>query len=162
MSGLVVSYYVLLRSILKAKPELRACRTRCRHCRIFFITDPRNAGRLDLRCPFGCREAHQKAESTRRSTAYYRDEAGRDKKRQLNARRTSRSAPPSSGPLIDPPRICPRQLVEYLRVVVSLIEGRPVSSGEILEMLARALRQHRMARRRQIDQFVDRLHEKPP
>lgn len=161
MSALVVSYYVLLRSILKTKPELRACRTRCRHCGIFFLTDPRNAGRLDLRCPFGCREAHQKAASTRRSTAYYRDEAGREKKRRINARRTLRPDPPLE-PILDVPPICPRPLLEYLRVVIGLIEGRPVSLEEILEMLARSLRQHRMVRRRRIDQFVDRLHEKPP
>lgn len=162
MRAWVLRYYALLRSILEARPELRVCRTRCRHCRISFLTDPRNAGRRDLGCPFGCREAHGKAESTRRSTAYYRDEAGREKKRQINARRhrcqpTVLEAPPTEAP---PP--WPRALLKYLCMVLSLIEGRPVGLAEVLEMLARALRQHRMVRRRPMDQFVDRLHGKPP
>lgn len=164
MRALVLTYYALLRSILQAGPELRVCRTRCRHCRIFFLTDPRNAGRQDLGCPFGCREAHRKAESTRRSTAYYRDAAGREKKRQLNARRRGCCQPavPEAPPTIAASPPWPRALLEYLCVVVSLIEGRPVGLAEILEMLARALRQHRMARRRPMDQCVDRLHGKPP
>lgn len=170
MRAWVFTYYALLRSILQAGPELRVCRTRCRHCRIFFLTDPRNAGRQDLGCPFGCREAHRKAESTRRSTAYYRDAAGREKKRQLNARRrpccccqpAAAEAPPTTTTTTEAPPPWPLALLEYLCVVVSLIEGRPVGLVEILEMLARALRQHRMARRRPMDQFVDRLHGKPP
>ena len=33
-------------------------------------------------------------------------------------------------------------MVEYVRMVVSLIEGRRVSRREVLEMLERVLRQH--------------------
>ena len=160
MSARVLAYYVLLRSILKAKSELRGCLTRCRHCGIFFLTDPRNAGRHDLGCPFGCCEAHRKVESTRRSTAYYREEAGQEKKRQQNAKRcrpTVRPACPRETPLP-----WPRPILEYLCVAISLIEGRPVSLAEILEMLARAMRQHPMARKRRIDQRVDQLNGKPP
>jgi hypothetical protein len=36
-------------------------------------------------------------------------------------------------------------------MLISLIEGRRVSEGEILSMLARAVRQHSMARRRRQD-----------
>ena len=36
---------------------------------IFFLTDARNAGRQDLGCPFGCRQAHRRRQSTRRSVA---------------------------------------------------------------------------------------------
>jgi hypothetical protein len=53
-------------------------------------------------------------------------------------------------------------LLEYVRRVVSLIEGRPVSSAEILEMLRRFLRQHSLGRRRKIDHTVAWLHEHPP
>ena len=149
---MVFEYYVLLRSILHFKPELRACRTRCRHCGIYFLTDPRNKGRRDLGCPFGCCQAHKSQQSTRRSTAYYREEAGREKKRRLNARRTRRPEPLSE-PRVDAHPICPHPLLRYLRVVIRLIEGRPISEGEILRMLARSLRQRRMARRRRIDQL---------
>ena len=79
----MLEYYWLLRSVLRAKPDLRACRTRCRHCGIFFLTDPWNAGRHNLRCPFGCREAHRKEQSAQRSAAYYRDPNGKRKKSDL-------------------------------------------------------------------------------
>ena len=161
MSALVLAYYVLLRSILKAKSELRRCLTRCRHCGIFFLTDRRNAGRHDLGCPFGCCEAHRKAQSKRRSTDYYQDEQGKEKKRALNARRRHTStAQPASPP--EAPLPWPRPIVEYLCVAIGLIEGRPVSLSEILEMLTRAVRQHGMARKRRSDQRVDQLNGKPP
>lgn len=161
MSALVLAYYVLLRSILKFKPELRKCRTRCRDCRIFFLTDRRNAGRHDVGCPFGCCEAHRKTESNRRSTAYYQDACGKEKKRALNARRRHRpAAQPASAP--ETPLPWPRPILEYLCVAISLIEGRPVSLAEIVEMLTRAVRQHGMVRRRRSDQRVDHLNGKPP
>ncbi|MFB3902905.1 MAG: hypothetical protein ACE15E_05580 [Acidobacteriota bacterium] len=53
-------------------------------------------------------------------------------------------------------------MVRYLETVVSLIEGRPVSREEIVEMLNRALRQHSMARRRRVDYVVGRVGEVPP
>lgn len=161
MAALVLAYYRLVRSILKARPALRPCLCRCRHCRIFFLTHPRNAGRHDLRCPFGCREAHRKACSTRRSVAYYRDgEAGRQKKRQQNARRRNPLLRPLSAP--QTPLPWPRPILEYVRVVTGLIEGRSVSWAEVLEMLARTVRQHRMVRERRGDQIVVWLHGHPP
>ena len=160
MAALVLEYYLLLRSVLRAKPFLRACLTRCRHCRIFFLTDQRNAGRRDLGCPFGCREAHRKQQSTRRSVAYYRDPQGRKKKSDLNQRRAKTTAP---GPA---PKLGSASwnevMVEHVRMVSSLIEGRWVSRQEILELLARVLRQHTMCRRRKIDQALAWLRAHPP
>src|SRR5438093_10096437 len=54
--SLVKQYYVVLRSVRRARAELRRCVTRCRHCGIFFLTHPRNAGRRDLGCPFRSEE----------------------------------------------------------------------------------------------------------
>jgi hypothetical protein len=159
----MLAYYVLLRSILRTQPELRRCRTRCRHCRIFFLTHPRNAGRDDLGCPFGCREAHRKRRSSQRSTAYYQDEHGKAKKRQQNAKR--RQGVPASLPTAPLPEAAPpwpRPIVEYVRMVSSLIEGRRVSWAEVVEMLTRVVRQHRMVRTRRIDQIVAQLNEHPP
>ena len=190
---------MVLRSVLIAKPHRRKCLSRCRHCGIFFLTHPRNAGRKDLRCPFGCRRAHRRQESIRRSTEYYRDEEGRKYKRRQNERqqekRRSRTAaekqagengsgepaPPEphwpkakddgAGPTWPLPpqgtpaarfRPPPGHLIDYVRMVVSLIEERPVSRTEILEMLQRVLRQHTMGRRRRIDHTVAWLHEHPP
>jgi hypothetical protein len=168
VTALVLEYYLLLRSVLRAKPRLRACLSRCRHCRIFFLTDPRNAGRRDLGCPFGCREAHRQQQSTRRSVAYYRDPKGKKKKCVLNQRRARLTAP---GPkTVAPGASEPTQgsapwneaMVEHVRMVSSLIEGRWVSRKEILTMLAKVLRQHTMCRRRKIDQAVVWLKEHPP
>jgi hypothetical protein len=50
----------------------------------------------------------------------------------------------------------------YLRMVISLIEGRRVSAAEILEMLARVLRQHSMVRRRKIDYVLQYLNKRAP
>jgi hypothetical protein len=125
--SVALSYYYVLRSILRDHPELRGrCLTRCCHCGIFFLTHPRNAGRQDLRCPFGCREAERRQRSTERSVAYYRTPEGKIKKQLQNSkRRQSRdvsqqgevvegSSCPGSGGSPPPPDdgacegICPR------------------------------------------------------
>ena len=159
VAALVLAYYALLRSILRAQPALRRCLTRCRHCGIFFLTHPRNAGREDLRCPFGCRQAHRRRQSDQRSRAYYQEEAGKEKKRALNAKRRkilTRPPPP------EPPSPWAPRLLHYLAMVTRLVEGRPVSLSEVVAMLRQALRQHRMVRTRRIDQTVAWLHEHPP
>ncbi len=165
---MVLQYYALLRSVLKTCPSRRRCLTRCRHCRIFFLCDPRNAGRGDLGCPFGCAQAHRQRGSNQRSTAYYRDSnEGRLKKKIQNVKRrghgTGTSPTPSpSAPQPAPAHPWPEPIVNYVWLVVCWIEGRPVSIHEIRDMLVRVLRQHRMARRRRIDQVVAWLNERPP
>jgi hypothetical protein len=169
VAALVLEYYVLLRSVLRAKPHLRACLTRCRHCRIFFLTHPRNAGRQDLRCPFGCRQAHRQRASAQRSAAYYGDAKGKSIKSRLNQRRPRKYCapePPSDRPRAPAPRRRPARwnpaMVEHVRMVASLIEGRQVSRRQVLEMLARVLRQLTIGRRRKIDQTVAWLNKEPP
>lgn len=56
----------------------------------------------------------------------------------------------------------PEPLVVHVQVVVSLIERRPVSRKEILEVVAKVLRQQGLGRRRKIDQAVAWLNENPP
>jgi hypothetical protein len=56
-------------------------------------------------------------------------------------------------------------MVDYIRVVVSLIEERNVEREEVLEMLDRTRRQHSFVRERRIDYVVRWLREhqeKPP
>lgn len=155
----MLSYYLVLRSVPRIKPWLRKCLARCRHCGIFFLTDPRNVGRRDLGCPFGCSRAYRQKQSTQRSVAYYREPEGKIKKQALNARR--RKSPPSPTPP-DPGRPGLRPFLHYLCGVLGLIEERPVRLWEVIQMLERTARQHRMVRMRRIDQSVARLHEKPP
>jgi hypothetical protein len=53
-------------------------------------------------------------------------------------------------------------MVRYVRMVTSLIEGRRVSLVEILEMLARVVRQRSMARGRRIDYVLRHLMKNAP
>jgi hypothetical protein len=167
--ALVLQYYVTLRSVLRAKPCLRPCLTRCRYCRIFFLTHPCNAGRSDLGCPFGCQETHRKRSSTQRSVEYYGTEEGKIKKKMQNGKRRKSQAIHCDHPqeeakwelVLDGYRF-DADMVGYVRMVTSLIEGRRVSLDEILEMLGRAVRQHSMARRRSIDYVLEYLMKSDP
>ena len=169
MRALVLQYYVVLRAVLRAKPCLRECLTRCSYCRIFFLTHPCNAGRSDLRCPFGCQETHRKQNSTQRSVEYYGTEEGKIKKKIQNDKRRKNQAIHTD----NPPEDAQRDLVLdgyrfdagmaiYVRMVTSLIEGRRVSLGEILKMLVRAMRQHSIARRGRIDYVLRYLMNNAP
>lgn len=89
---LVQHYQTALDAVLRSHPELLRCVAYCRHCGIRFLTHPRNAGRRDLRCPFGCREHHRRQCSCQRSTAYYRTNAGKAKKKRLNNHRQGKPA----------------------------------------------------------------------
>ena len=159
---MVLQYYALLRSLLKTRPSLRQCLTRCRHCRIFFLADRRNAGRRDLGCPFGCQEAHRRRASTQRSIAYYGDEEGKLKKKIQNDRRERKGSATQTPSFPSPAPSWPKPVVGYVRRLVCWIESRRVSLREVLEMLVRVLRQHSMARRRRIDQIIGWLDEQPP
>jgi hypothetical protein len=168
--SLVLQYYFVLRSVLRAKPFLQGCLTRCRHCRIFFLTHPCNAGRKDLRCPFGCSEEHRRRHSSKRSVEYYRTDEGKLKKKIQNGRRgkAETKAGIRDGTRCDNADLVPDEhrfdagMVHYLRMVTSLIEGRQVSRMEILAMLVRAVRQHSIARRRRIDYVLQYLNQRAP
>jgi hypothetical protein len=161
VASVVLAYYIELRSVLRNKPWLRKCQARCWHCGIYFLTDRRNAGREDLGCPFGCSREHRRRESTRRSVAYYREPEGKVKKRALNALRPSRGRK-RSPTSVAPAAPCPGWILGYLCVLVGLIEGRRVRRWEVIAMLERTRRQHRMVRRRRLDQGVAWFNERPP
>jgi hypothetical protein len=131
---MVLVYCRLLRSILRARPHLRRCLTRCRHCRIFFIAHACNAGRHDLGCPFGCQGAHRRRESAKRSTEYYRDEPGKMKKKIQNGRRAEEPAAAATTGA-EPSEA----MIKHLQRVLSAIEGRKVSREEVLRLRQRSL-----------------------
>ena len=168
MRDRVMAYYFALRRALLGRGDLRRCLTRCRHCRIFFLADPRNRGRRDLGCPFGCREAHRKKRSSQRSAAYYRTPAGKEKKRQLNSRRRQPiedrgSDPTQSGAEVGLEKIeFDEEIVDHVRVVTSLIEGVEVSREEVVAMLSKTVRQRRIVREKHLDYVLRWLAEHPP
>ncbi len=161
-------YYVVLRSVRRTRAEVRLWTTRCRECRIFFLTHPRNTGRHDLRCPFGCRDTHRKRRSTERSVEYYNTEEGKAKKKVQNGKRGQSERGPVEvlgGDEPEPEREGIRWdtgIVEYVQMMTRLIEGWPVSRQEILEMLIRSMRQHSIVRRRRMDYVLAYLKENAP
>ena len=160
--ALVLQYYVLLRSVLRSRPHLRLCLRRCRSCRIFFLTHPRNAGRRDLRCPFGCRQAHRKQRSTERSVAYYTTAEGKAKKKMQNGKRIQGKTRTGTNPPVTEAVEFDTRIVSYVAMVASLIEGGRVSEAEMVQRLVRAMRQHSMARRRRMDYVVAQLRKHGP
>ena len=178
VAALVLEYYLVLRSAFRAKPKLRACRTRCPDCGILFLTHPCNLHqRGRIRCPFGCRQEHRRREALRRSAAYYRSPKGKERKKKLNQRRCLLSArPPGQGrpgghkakpaaPSKRPTgkRLKPSpEILQYVRMVVRLMEGRRITRRQVLLMLAKILRQHTLTRRRKIDHAVLWLKKRPP
>jgi len=132
------------------------------------MTHPRNAGRKDLSCPFGCKEARYKQSSTQRSMEYYQTKEGKGKKKIQNEKRC-KTKPGLKDRQAEAGRSLSAsnsdfnaRMVEYLRMAVSLIEGRRVSTDEILEMLARVVRQRSMPRGRRIDYVMRYLKKNAP
>ena len=128
----------------------------------FFLTHARNAGRRDLRCPFGCQAAHRKQRSIERSVAYYATEEGKVKKKIQTDKRVQREGRAKANPPVRGPLECSAGMLSYVAMVASLIQGRRVSEAGIGQRLVRATRQHSMARRRRIDYLVARLQRHGP
>ena len=87
VSPLVRQYQTTLDSLLESDDQLKRRVKHCLGCGIRFLAAPQNAGREDLRCPFGCAESHRARQSNERVKAYRRTERGKKKKDALNARR---------------------------------------------------------------------------
>ena len=141
---------------------MRKCLVHCRHCQILFFTHPRNAGRIDLGCPFGCRQTHRRKNAIRRSIEYYRSPEGKVKKKYLNAGRSSQNRLPE--PDSEENCVCTvdDETVEHIRLVTSLVESRWVGLAEIYAMLEGILRQHSIDWSIKLSYGVPSLQEKPP
>lgn len=138
----MLQYYRILHKIFHDNPDLRKCLKKCKHCGILFLTDKRNSGRNDIRCPFGCRQSHRKMSSTKRSIEYYQTDEGKFKKKLQNDKR-NKNKPTNTEP---PEEIIPDETcINYIRALVSMLERRKVSRGEILSMIKKVLRQHSIA-----------------
>jgi hypothetical protein len=100
---------------------------------------------------------------------YYRTPEGKFKKKLQNGKRSRaeteaviNDCEQAGNSLVLPEHRIGKPVLCYLRMVISLIEGRRVSAAEILEMLSRILRQHSIDRRRRIDYVVQYLNEHAP
>ena len=169
--------------MLAGESDLRELVTFCVHCGIRFLVDPRNAGRIDLRCPFGCRKHHRAQRSKERSAAYYRTASGKTKKQRLNARRSERARAPDSasdpaepvpeessqpikmqlaGVTLDDSCLVRSPILSYVQLLVQLAEGFRLSSNELITALRESMRQHSIAYRSRVDYVLQFLHQHPP
>jgi hypothetical protein len=87
-SPLIRQYQVALDAALKRRPDLHGCAVACCHCGIRFLTHPRNAGRENLRCPFGCRQHHRRERANERSRRHSQSDSAKRKKKRLNGKRS--------------------------------------------------------------------------
>jgi len=87
VNRLVQQYQTTLDSLLESDDKLKRRIKHCLDCGIRFLAAPQNAGREDLRCPFGCAKRHREQQSNERVKAYRRTERGKKNKDALNARR---------------------------------------------------------------------------
>jgi hypothetical protein len=118
---------------------------KCRDCGIIFITSCGNAGRKDLRCPFGCQQARRQKESQKRSAAYYRTKEGRKKKKEQNDRRQNKEEIMTEEEKEIKEKLpagVDEETLIYLKDLISATEGRKVSRAEIIAMLKTRMRQH--------------------
>ena len=187
---LVRQYQIALDSVLRSHSELERCVAHCVHCGIRFLTHPRNVGREDLRCPFGCRRQHRRWRSNQRSVAYYRTASGKAKKKRLNACRRGNASPEQQrtdsieqattpneqlpgelsvkvelrwdGVVLDESSLLNSRMLPYVRMVVRLIERIEHGGQELVGLLRQAMRQHSIAYRRRSDYVVRFLQQYPP
>ena len=87
VSPLVRQYQTTLDSLLESHAALKRRIKHCLDCGIRFLAAPQNAGREDLRCPFGCAKRHRAQQSNKRVKTYRGTERGKKNKDALNARR---------------------------------------------------------------------------
>ena len=87
--------------------------------------------------------------------------SGKIKKGFQNGKRRRQGREPEKLPAADVGK-WDAPLMEHVRMVTSLIEGREVSLEETLKMLSRVLRQHTIGRVKRIDYIVRCLNKSPP
>lgn len=185
---LVRQYQTAVDSAVQSHPELQGCVVCCVYCGIRFLTHPRNAGRRDLRCPFGCRRQHRRECANRRSGAYYRSPQGNRAKKRRNLRRSCRQAPATAPPpalaqqpptdephaaeapaqlrletvVLDESALARSSLLPYVRMLMRLLDGVKLTCREVLAVLRESLRQRSIGVRRRIDYILGFLHQHPP
>ena len=142
---LVAAYYLVIRSILKKKPELKNCLKKCPHCGILFFTHPRNAGRNNIACPFGCRTERRREQSNKRSAEYNRSKEGKQKKKELNKRRQKKTEEPEASPNLESNQTCESVMnsenISYIRTLILLIDGFLMPIDAIVALIIK-MRQH--------------------
>ena len=141
---------------LRQDPK-RLSLVRCRTCELPFLTSKSNEGRDDMRCPTGCWDHHDRADSNRRSADYYRTKQGQIKKEALNRRRSlvgGGRAEPKSRPSCTP--LLP-VILRYYGWLIRVLDGIRLNGPELAELRAGILKKVRQRSR----DFHDDMRDKP-
>ena len=181
---MALAYYRHLRFCVSEHPELRNSLCRCRHCGIWFPTYPSCAGRKDLRCPFGCQEAHQKAQSAARSAAYYNTPEGKRRNSEHNQRyRDAQKLATETGTLEAPRQVedeeqtggitfswaalarqcqCSTGLLYYFSMLIAVLSGDASRAKTVALDLVQEKSQRGLCSESRIDYTLRYLYENPP
>jgi len=92
---------------------------------------------------------------------YYRSPEGKIKKKYLNARRNGKSSP-DANPVNDCQVALDQVMIGHMQVTTGLIEGRTVSLGEIIRMIAGIMRQLRIDKGKKMSYLSASAHDSPP
>ena len=135
-----------MRKAISRDPTLRGVLHRCRDCQIRFLSywsNPRATRGAGLRCPMGCRRTHRDRESRKRSAEYYRTPEGKQKKKELNRKRSENGSAPV--PVTTEPRKRERCLLAYLGFIIARVDRRRVCTRDVerlFDEISQTLRQH--------------------
>jgi len=66
------------------------------------------------------------------------------------------------GVVLDAATLLSSRLLWYVRMLAQLIDGVDLSRDQLIDLLLRAMRQHRIANRRSVDYVLGFLHRHPP
>lgn len=111
----------------------------------FFLTHPGNRGRIDIRCPLGCRSHHKKAGARKRCSEYYQTKDGKRAKRAHNRRRYELKDTPPEQPNPDVEANKDKDFMGHMDFMMSLTEGRrvgPYRIQQIYQIFFQNWRQH--------------------
>lgn len=132
---------------------------KCAQCNILLITSCANQGRDDVRCDFGCREIHRRAESNKRVAKYYETDEGQEKKKALNSKRNPNNEKDNSSdqePVsTSTPPLSDFQSFHYIRFILSLFSNQVIKNEELIKLITQVkceLRQH------SLDEIIEKLH----
>ena len=159
LRGVAADYYRALRKAIARDPALRSVLHRCRDCRIRFLScwsNPLSVRGSGLRRPMGCSRHHRDLESRKRSAEYYRTPEGKQKKKELNRRRSESGR--GDVPVAPDPLKRERCLLNYLRFIIVRVDRRRVSRSEVDRLfheICRTLRQHGLEEWRELWQSRD-------
>lgn len=158
--GQAIFFYESYKNILAACPyDNKFVLTNCAQCNIQLNTSCSNQGRNDIRCEFGCRDIHLRAESNRRVAEYYKTAEGQEKKKALNGKRNLDNEKDNSTSQEPTPTATTSesnfQSFHYIRFILSLFSNQVIQNEDLTKLITQAKCE---LRQRSLDEIVKKLH----